>query len=106
MPEITGEYQWPGRVPWNAHPAAWYQFSRDRKAEQPAEHLKTYKGWIHADGCSGFNELYRSGHVHEVACMAHIRRKFVNVHASQHFDLGDGRVFERHQGDVLFPARV
>ncbi len=83
MPKTTGEYQWPGRVQWHAHPATWYRFSRDRKAEQPAEHLKTYKGWIRADGCSGFNELYRSGHVHEVACMAHIGRKFVDVHASQ-----------------------
>jgi hypothetical protein len=34
---------------------------------------------MHADGYSGFNELYRSGGVREVACMAHIRRKFVDV---------------------------
>ena len=38
---------------------------------------------MHADGYAGFEELYRSGRVHEVACMAHIRRKFVDVHASQ-----------------------
>ena len=37
------------------------------------------KGWIHADGYAGFNELYRSGGVREVACLAHIRRKFVDV---------------------------
>jgi len=35
------------------------------------------------DGYSGFNELYRSGAVSEVACMAHIRRKFVDVFQSQ-----------------------
>jgi hypothetical protein len=34
---------------------------------------------MHADGYSGFNELYRSGGVREVACMAHIRRKFVDI---------------------------
>jgi hypothetical protein len=34
---------------------------------------------MHADGYSGFNELYRSGGVREIACMAHIRRKFVDV---------------------------
>jgi hypothetical protein len=34
---------------------------------------------MHADGYSGFNELYRSGGVREVACMAHVRRKFVDV---------------------------
>ncbi len=34
---------------------------------------------MHADGYSGFNDLYRSGKVREVACMAHIRRKFTDV---------------------------
>ncbi len=34
---------------------------------------------MHADGYSGFNDLYRSGGAREVACMAHIRRKFVDV---------------------------
>jgi hypothetical protein len=38
---------------------------------------------MHADGYSGFNELYRSGRIREVACMAHIRRKFVDVCKSQ-----------------------
>ena len=36
-----------------------------------------------SDGYSGFNELYRSGRIHEVACLAHIRRKFVDVFKSQ-----------------------
>ena len=35
------------------------------------------------DGYAGFNELYRSGRIHEVACLAHIRRKFVDVFKSQ-----------------------
>lgn len=38
---------------------------------------------MHADGYAGFNELYRSGRVREVACMAHIGRKFVDVFKSQ-----------------------
>jgi transposase len=71
--------------PWTseAPPAAFYRFSRDRKGEQPTEHLKDYTGWMHADGYPGFNELYRSGRIREVACMAHIRRKFVDVQQSQ-----------------------
>jgi hypothetical protein len=32
---------------------------------------------------SGFEELYRSGQIKEVACMAHVRRKFVDVFKSQ-----------------------
>jgi hypothetical protein len=38
---------------------------------------------MHADGYSGFNELYRSGLVREAACMAHIRRRLVDVFKSQ-----------------------
>ena len=71
--------------PWDstAPPAAWYRFSTDRKGARPEGHLKDYKGWMHADGYAGFEELYRSGDVKEVACMAHVRRKFVDVHKSQ-----------------------
>jgi len=61
-----------------APPAAYYRFSCDRKAERPMDHLTGFKGWMHADGYSGFDGLYRSGKVHEVACMAHVRRKFVD----------------------------
>ena len=78
-----------------AHPASWYQFSPDRKGAHPHEHLANYTGFMHADGgaCpwagqrpdprAGFNELYRRGDIQEVACMAHIRRKFVDVHKTQ-----------------------
>ena len=38
---------------------------------------------MHADGYAGFNDLYRAGKVTEVGCMAHIRRKFVDIHKSQ-----------------------
>ena len=71
--------------PWNgeAPPAAWYQFSTDRKGARPGEHLKSFTGRMHADGYAGFEELYRSGRIREVACMAHVRRKFVDVQQSQ-----------------------
>ena len=64
--------------PWgsDAPPAAFYRFSMDRKGIRPAEHLKGYTGFMHADGYAGFEELYRSGTITEVACLAHIRRKF------------------------------
>ncbi|WP_167626692.1 IS66 family transposase, partial [Paracoccus luteus] len=39
--------------------------------------------WMHADGYAGFEDLYRSGAIHEVACMAHVRRKFVDIHRAQ-----------------------
>jgi hypothetical protein len=44
---------------------------------------------MHADGYAGFNELYRSGEIREVACMAHVRRKFVDVHRAQGSAIAD-----------------
>ncbi|TFH40092.1 MAG: IS66 family transposase [Lysobacterales bacterium] len=76
---VRDERPWVGDAP----QAAWYQFSPDRKGARPSEHLADYTGWMHADGYAGFEDLYRSGKIHEVACMAHIRRKFVDVHQSQ-----------------------
>lgn len=73
------ERPWAGPAP----PAAWYRFSTDRAGEHPADHLKDFRGWMHADGYAGFKELYRSGRIDEVACMAHVRRKFVDVQQSQ-----------------------
>lgn len=35
------------------------------------------------NGYAGFEDLYRSGTIREVACMAHVRRKFVDIHRSQ-----------------------
>ncbi|MCA0423222.1 MAG: IS66 family transposase, partial [Proteobacteria bacterium] len=49
----------------------------------PKDHLARYRGWMHADGYAGFEDLYRSGTIREVACIAHVRRKFVDIHRSQ-----------------------
>ncbi|MFC3571697.1 IS66 family transposase, partial [Paracoccus simplex] len=73
------ERPWDGDAP----PAAWYRFSGDRKGQHPKDHLARFRGWMHADGYAGFEDLYRSGAIREVACMAHVRRKFVDIHRSQ-----------------------
>jgi transposase len=66
-------------------PAVWFAYSPDRKSEHPADHLKTFKGTLQADGYAGFNRLYETGRVREAACWAHVRRKFHDLfeaHAS------------------------
>ena len=63
----------------DAPPAVWYQFTIDRKGKHPVSHLKDYKGWVHADGYAGFNGAFGDDKASEVACMAHVRRKFVDV---------------------------
>ena len=75
---VRDERPWMGQAP----PCAWYQFSIDRKGEHPVSHLPGYKGRVHADGYSGFNGLFGHDKASEMACMAHIRRKFVDVFAS------------------------
>lgn len=76
---VRDERPWDSQAP----PAAWYRFSADRKGAHPADHLGSFEGWMHADGYAGFNELYHGGAIREVACMAHIRRKFVDVFQSE-----------------------
>jgi transposase len=60
-------------------PAVWFAYSPDRKSEHPFEHLRNYRGALQADGFAGFNRLYEQGIV-EVACWAHVRRKFNDLH--------------------------
>ena len=64
-------------------PCVRYQFTVDRKGAHPVSHLSGYNGWIHADGYSGFNGLFGDDKAREMACIAHVRRKFVDVFASQ-----------------------
>lgn len=76
---LRDERDWAG----DPHPAAIYRFTPDRKGRWPKEHLKDYSGWLHADGYAGFEDLYRGGNIKEVACLAHIRRKFFDIHKAQ-----------------------
>jgi transposase len=61
-------------------PAVWFAYSPDRKGENPRQHLKLYKGALQADAYAGFQQLYDSGTIAEVACWAHTRRKFHEIH--------------------------
>jgi transposase len=70
-----------GRAP----PAVLYRYTPDRKGERCRQHLSSFSGHLHADGYAGFAELYASSeggpaNVTEVACWAHARRKFFDVH--------------------------
>jgi transposase len=62
-------------------PAVWFTYSEDRKCEHPRRHLKNSKGGLKADAYAGFHHLYGDGAIYEVACRAHARRKFHEIHA-------------------------
>ena len=72
-----------------APPAAAYFYSPDRGGEHPATHLANFRGFLQADGFSGFAALYEvrqaepgapaAAAITEVACWAHCRRKIFDV---------------------------
>ena len=79
----------------NAPPAVLYRYTPDRKGEHCRAELANFVGWLHADGYSGFAKLYEitgsaaqplpvagPPRVAEVACWAHARRYFFDVHKS------------------------
>jgi transposase len=57
----------------------WYDFTESRKRDGPQRVLGDYRGFIHADGYPGYDGVYLPGGATEVACWAHVRRKFVDA---------------------------
>jgi transposase len=58
------------------HRYAVFDYTPDRKGARPREFLNGYEGYLQADAYSGYDELCDRGNVTEVACWAHVRRKF------------------------------
>ena len=63
----------------NAPPCTIYQYSKTRAQAVPAKFLEAYHGYLQADAYPGYDKLYTSGKIIEVACWAHARRKFTDV---------------------------
>lgn len=61
-------------------PLVWYRFTPDRSGAHPQAELAAFSGHLQADAYAGFDKLYASGRVVEVACWAHFRRQFVDLH--------------------------
>lgn len=56
-----------------------FHYTQSRKRDGPLEFLAGYKGYLQADAFTGYDCVYASGDVIEVACWAHARRKFVEA---------------------------
>lgn len=61
-------------------PLAWYRFTPDRTGTHPQKELASFTGHLQADAYAGYDKLYQSGCVTEVACWAHFRRKIFDIH--------------------------
>ena len=60
-------------------PAVWFAYTPDRKGEHPHAHLSHFRGMLQADAYAGFDRIYEAGNIQEVACWAHVRRKFYDL---------------------------
>jgi len=61
------------------HPFTVYDYRTTKARAGPAEILRTYRGYLHADAANVFDGLYKPGTIVEVGCWAHARR---HVHAA------------------------
>lgn len=73
---VRDERSWGSEVP----PAVLFRYTPDRKGIHPHAHLSDFTGALHADGYAGFDRLFETGRIHELACWAHARRKFFDLY--------------------------
>jgi transposase len=73
---VRDERPWASTTP----AAVLFRYTPDRKGQHPRVHLAGFTGALHADGYAGFDRLFESCRIHEIACWAHVRRKFFDLY--------------------------
>src|ERR1700761_4210403 len=73
---VRDERSWGSQV----QPAVLFRYTPDRKGIHPRTHLNQFAGALHADGYAGFDRLFETGRIREIACWAHARRKFFDLY--------------------------
>jgi transposase len=76
--------------PWKSRdpPAVWYQYSPSWHGAYPQRHLASFQGKLQVDAYAGFELLFvppgpnTPARILEIACAAHMRRKFFDLHVS------------------------
>jgi len=64
------------------HGGHYYDFTETRERDGPLSIFKNFSGFVQADAYPGYDALFRSDDVTEVACWAHTRRKFESAASS------------------------
>jgi transposase len=59
-----------------AHPYTVFDYTANRRRDGPVAFLGDWQGYLQADAFSGYDCIFASRNVIEVACLAHARRKF------------------------------
>lgn len=58
-------------------PLVWYKFTPDRTGAHPQAELASFTGYLQADAYAGYDKLYATNRVTEVACWAHYQERGV-----------------------------
>jgi transposase len=89
------------------HPYSVYDFTESRARDGPANLLRGFEGYLHADAYSGYDQIYLGSNdaVREVACWAHARRKFFDASHSSPRDAQQILEWIRQLYDVEDRAR-
>ena len=69
-------YLWGLHAPPNQ---VWFHYDKSRSGNVPNEILNGYQGAVHTDAYAGYNQIYLPDRCVRVACLAHIRRKFLEA---------------------------
>ena len=56
-----------------------YHHTETRAGQHPQDQLEGYHGYLQADAYAGYDPVFASGDLLEVACWAHVRRKFFDI---------------------------
>jgi transposase len=64
------------------HPYVVYDYTPRRTRDGPERFLTGYRGYLQADAFSGYDRICAGSEVIEVACWAHVRRKFFEARTS------------------------
>lgn len=76
-------YLWAYRNgPQAAAPAVVFDFQMSRAGKHAQQFLQGYQGALMVDDYAGYKALFAAGAVTELACLAHVRRKFFELHAA------------------------
>jgi hypothetical protein len=78
-PNTSTSYLWLFRVGNPDRPTVVYRYDPSRSGSVPRDFLGEFKGYIQTDGYAGYQALGESDDIIHVGCIAHIRRKFVDL---------------------------
>lgn len=62
----------------------YYHYAQTRAAEVPLTLFEGFEGYLQTDLYCGYNEVFLPDKVTRLGCMAHVRRKLIDVQAAKH----------------------